>query len=399
MLHSYVEGGDERGDSVTAIAFSPDSRILAAGGHSREPRSSFPKVGQIRLWDVQTGKVLRVLTDEGMADVTRIAFSADRKTVIAGCYDGFLGEMKGSIRFWNADSGQLLRQLKWPQGIPVGSLAVSGDGRYLAVGSLPYGDGKTYVGLRVWDIREDTAQLVLEAEWGTVITAVAFSPDNTCLFVGRHDGTTDIWDTHQWTVLQELKGGGGGHWPVAVCPSTRNHLMAISHGEDVNEVVVWDYSKNRCLRTIAGIRHVDGMDFSPDGDWLAVGGDPVINVPGFAKNPPEDGGTYVDIWEVASGKLLLTLQTDCHASSPRISFSPSGEFLACCTDTPTLFVWQFPRKCIDPRTLGWKGTVRNARCPIWHKKRASRLWLRSEKRRSGEGRSGDTIRNSFRNGG
>jgi WD40 repeat protein len=82
------------------------------------------------------------------------------------------------------------------------------------------------------------------------------------------------------------------------------------------------------------------MAFSPDGAQLALAGEVLVNCPGFAaKEYPADGGTCIDIWDVAKGTLLGTLHTDQSASSLRVCFSPSGEFLACCDCAGTIRVW------------------------------------------------------------
>ena len=341
----FIRGETEPGkarDVVLDLAFSPDSKTLASGGaHFGVPSDNDPGVGQVKLWNVQTGKVRAVLADEGMAGVMRVVLSPNGKMVMAGCYDGPFGEMNASVRFWDATSGRLLRRLKWPRAVlvHVGSLAVSGDGRFLAVGSLPYGDGNEYVGLRVWDIRTDKTQPVLEAEKGGCVGSVAFSPDNSLLFAGQHDGVTRIWDTQKWSVVREIKGGGGGHRPLAVCPCPQRHLAAITHGEWTTGVAIWDYSKGQRLRTMAGARVNEGMAFSPDGALLAVGGQILISVPGFPTDYPPDDGVAVDLWDVAKGKLRATLPIS--GGTPRVSFAASGEYLACCDDSGTICVWDF----------------------------------------------------------
>jgi WD40 repeat protein len=64
------------------VAFSPDGKIVAAGGAD----------GHIRLWDVQTGNLIETL--EGHTDqIYSIAFSPDGKTLASTGQDQ-------TVRLW-----------------------------------------------------------------------------------------------------------------------------------------------------------------------------------------------------------------------------------------------------------------------------------------------------------
>ena len=90
MLHTLeVPGGYFRG----GLVFSPDGEILAVGYQD----------GTIRLWDVETGQVLRTLA--GHTDrMTTVAFSPDGALLVSGAED------KG-VRLWDIQTGHLLHTL------------------------------------------------------------------------------------------------------------------------------------------------------------------------------------------------------------------------------------------------------------------------------------------------
>jgi WD40 repeat protein len=87
------------------LIFSPDGRFLICGGAVHEPaavspvrkalglgassrRSPGKYLGQIEVWDVQTGKLIDEIRDSRLGGVSSFAFLNDRRTLIAGDLDG-----------------------------------------------------------------------------------------------------------------------------------------------------------------------------------------------------------------------------------------------------------------------------------------------------------------------
>jgi WD40 repeat protein/serine/threonine protein kinase len=102
-------------DAPSAVAFSPDGKILATGGYD----------GALKFWDVTGGAPKRTLAYAPNAIVNTIAFSPDSR-LVAGGGDGPEGELK----VWDARTGELKLDLK--AGGVVNSLAFSPDGKTLA---------------------------------------------------------------------------------------------------------------------------------------------------------------------------------------------------------------------------------------------------------------------------
>jgi len=123
-----------------AMAFSPDGKILAAGGMD----------GTVRVWDVASGDQLHKLegpvtaryvpsgissTDQfnkvggrHRAEVWSVAFSPDGKHLVCGGQDKL-------IRVWDVSTGKELGQFRGHDGTVVG-LAFSPDGKFLASTSI-----------------------------------------------------------------------------------------------------------------------------------------------------------------------------------------------------------------------------------------------------------------------
>lgn len=115
-------------DAVSAMAFSPSGEILATGHYE----------GQIRLWEVAKGTLLRVMESGGV--VTSLAFNRDGTVLAAGD-----GGKDYAVRLWDAETGLLLQVLK-DHPHAVDSLVFAPSGRVLASGSY---DGR----VRLWAVR------------------------------------------------------------------------------------------------------------------------------------------------------------------------------------------------------------------------------------------------------
>src|SRR2546422_1065184 len=76
-------------DMVASVAFSPDGKTLASGGGGSGP-------GEIKLWDVATGKERAALKGHTRG-VTSVAFSPDGKTLASGDDDQ-------TIRLWDVQT-------------------------------------------------------------------------------------------------------------------------------------------------------------------------------------------------------------------------------------------------------------------------------------------------------
>jgi len=130
--------------AVQAVAFSPDSKMVATG-------SSYIDF-TVRIWDAESGKELQKL--EGHQDsVCSVAFSPDGKRIVSGSSDG-------TARIWDVESGKELQVLN--------------NGKTL--GPNPRNGGATL-------------------SWGAInwVTSVAFSPDGKRVVTGSRSDTARIW--------------------------------------------------------------------------------------------------------------------------------------------------------------------------------------------------------------
>ena len=152
-----------------AMAFSRDSKTLAAGSHD----------GRIRLWDVATGEPQATLHDGNTQIVDAVAFSPDGKTLAAANLDH-------TVRLWDVTDDRS------PKPTTLGS-HLNGA---ISVAFSP--DGKTLVStgnddmIRLWDPASGTLWAAREGPTTNSGISATFSPDSKTLAAGGL-GAIELW--------------------------------------------------------------------------------------------------------------------------------------------------------------------------------------------------------------
>ncbi|MBL7622712.1 TIR domain-containing protein [Frankia sp. AgB1.8] len=189
--------GDGRGDldtpvrrlntrriPVRALAFSPDTTILAVGHPD----------GTVGLWNPWTGHPMGTLKAGGLRVLT-VAFSPDGERLAAGTDIG-------TVHVWDAVAARgasapaarrLVGHTDW-----VNAVAFSPDSELLASGS---GSGT----VRIWDAATGALRHRLVGHGGRVRT-LAFAPDGRLLASGGEDGIVRLWDPGTGGELARLAG-------------------------------------------------------------------------------------------------------------------------------------------------------------------------------------------------
>jgi WD40 repeat protein len=276
-------------NGVYSVAYSPDGKCLAS--ISRDPGGS---LGELKVWDAQTGQVLLTLPTGGDS----VAFSPDSKRLASGSARG--------LKVWDAQTGQELLTTRNRGGHGrVASVAFSRDGKRLASGHF---DGT----VMVWDAQTGQELLTLKGHTGWV-NSVAFSPDGKRLASGTIPGPglgeVKVWDAQTGQEIHSFQGRG---WGVAFSPDGK--CLASVSGE---EVKVRDAQTGQELLTLKG--GGGNVTYSLDGKRLA------------------SGGQGVRVWDTQTGQELFTLKGHSGPVSS-VAFSPDGKHLASASLDKTVLV-------------------------------------------------------------
>jgi WD40 repeat protein len=211
-------------DDVRAVVFSPDGRVLAAAGKGMgPPRKDWDC--PIKLWEVETGKEVRTFLGH-KASVNGLAFNKDGSWLVSAGSDG-------TVRQWFLADGAQRLVLDQPQQA-VYALALHPDGRHLATVHPANVTADSWE-VRVWDLETAHRTHVLR-QHDKALTGLAYSPDGRRLFTVSLDRTLKIWDTVNGQEILSLRGYDRSILDVA-CSADGRSVVTVGQA---GEVRLWD---------------------------------------------------------------------------------------------------------------------------------------------------------------
>ncbi|MBN9691938.1 MAG: protein kinase [Verrucomicrobia bacterium] len=314
------------------VAVGPGLRGIAPSSDGRR-FLTFGTGQPAELWDAHTGQRQGEAWEIG-AGVLSAAFDPRGQQIA-------LGTQGAQVQLRNADTGELLHPpLKVRGQVRFVEFSQSGD-RLLTL-SASGSDGHA---ARLWDARTGEA-LSPPLEHPQLITVAGLSPDGRLLFTGCEDGFIRFFETdHGAPRGQPLSIGypvGDGQFSP---DGTQLVAAAIDGTFDPRSAWIIDVINRKAVLELAG--HRDGVRlarYSPDGRWIATGG--------------EDN--TVRIWDSRTGHPQGVPLV--HRNKVRsLAFSPDSRLLASASRDGTFAVWEVSTGDLivsdrrEDRALNWVG--------------------------------------------
>jgi WD40 repeat protein len=189
---------------VTAVAFSPDGKTLAAAGYREVLLWNLAEASLARR--IGTGKIggsVHALAFDKAGHVLLVAEGAPQKSGAVRLFDPATGEQK----FEFADFKDV-----------VYALALSPDGKRLAAGGA---EGFVHV----WDLEEKKVLATIK-DHGDWVLGLCFTPDGKYLATGGADRMSRVWETATWKVFSRMPEADAVQG-VALSPDGKSLAVAV----------------------------------------------------------------------------------------------------------------------------------------------------------------------------
>ncbi len=318
---SVIQKG--HGDSISALAISPNGKFLVSGSEDFT----------LKIWNLKTGKLIRTLS-EHYEPITAVHFASQGKTVVSRGVSGkvLLWDLKtGKTRYRlnqadkkkrlkdvstaspptrrNAKTapGTILASYTWDGNILLRDLQTNKVRRIEAesisaqqtIAVTP--DAKTLVSsttdgqIKLWDIPTGKIQRIFPSfdNWDAIKTmqmtsTLVVSPDGRRLASGDWGGTIHIWNMQTGKLVRILPGHNKAISALAL--SGNNTILA--SGGSSPWIKVWNVQTAKLMHTLKGHKgDISTLSISPDGQLIISG----------------SKDHSIKIWKVKTGQLVRTL--------------------------------------------------------------------------------------------
>ncbi|KAF8837557.1 WD40 repeat-like protein [Paxillus ammoniavirescens] len=287
-------------DAVYGIAYLSGGRGLVTCSRDKT----------VRVWDVENGEQ-KGMTMEHDGWVQGLAVTRDGKRILSGCWDK-------ALRVWDVDTHQPIAEWGDHEGI-IRCIVMSPDEQLVASGD--YG-GRLVI--REMNLTEDgRVKHVIETDSGDV-HSICFSPDGTKLASAHSDYMVRVFDIENGDLILGPIEGHTLYVNSVVWSLDGSRLFTASTDKSIR---FWDSETGAAIGDpLTGhTGFVMSMSLSPDGTKIASA----------------STDKTIRFWAADSGDPIGgPLQHEDGLEA--VTFSPSGEFVACGEYYGKVLIWRVP---------------------------------------------------------
>lgn len=233
-----------------SVVFSPNSDFLALG-ISRNNAKDLEQLFSVAFFDTKTWQLVKTWITPGLY-VDKIAFSPDGRFLAVGGHRATVTFPQGVVELWEVVQDKMVKSVTVYPNTKVESLAYSVDGKFIASGTstgkgMGVMDQKTKElvhatngkAIQLWDVASGSIGTTMTTDIvrGTLVRALRYTTDGKYLISGSRDFAVRIWDAATHQLLQTLKASGLVS-SVAVRPDSA--MLAASTGKIVT---IWELLK------------------------------------------------------------------------------------------------------------------------------------------------------------
>jgi WD40 repeat protein/tRNA A-37 threonylcarbamoyl transferase component Bud32 len=334
--------GSHAGQAFAVDYRSDGKQLASAGGDINKP-------GEIKIWEVRTGKLLRILAGHTNA-ITSLAYHPDKPILASASYDK-------TIKLWNLDTGNVIVTLRGHTN-NVYHVAFSPKGDRVASASHD-------LSVRVWDYEHypsdpDKSMRIFNGH-DLPVTSVEFHPDGQFLGsgssdrpvkLGGRDRTIKIWNLATGQIEKSLEGHAGDVESLVYSTDGKTLVSGGGRGNQRGELIFWDADTGKIRVKHFGLSdRIVHVSISRDGKIAAAGADGILRIwnqaasseaLSFRADPQAVNGVAfapdghslasagrsgrVSLWNSSAGSETLTLAAP--GAMKTVAFNPKGPFLA-----------------------------------------------------------------------
>ena len=266
--------------TIWSIALSPDNQYVLASWNG----------GESRLWDIKTGKVVRIWPQNG-DEVTSVGFSPDGKSAFTAS--------RGGVVIWDVGTGDKLKvfNLTADNIDGVDAAFVENGKQILIVES---------VNARLWDIATGNMvhffQGFVDHEHGE---SFQISPDGNYMLLNDYDNVPskgqNLWNIQMGELIHTFE------YPTEedFAPDGKSLIVSATDDAQKDELYLFDIATNKRLKTFPISTGLGAMFISPNGKYFVAA-----------------RANDVELWDVARAVQLHTFHFVPYLSYTGLSLWP-----------------------------------------------------------------------------